>query len=210
MKTHVSYSTPGILQFIKALLVVLVMVMLVSCAGGPQQRSDGQPAAQKKYTEADVDSDLQDDFQQALTHLKNAEYQQAIDILLKMVEKEQRFTAPFVNLGMAYAKQGDNKLAEENLRRALDIDLGHAVANNELGLIYRKQGRFEDARKAYENALAVHPEYLPARKNLGILCEIYLRDLNCALEQFEQYQQYVPDDKTVNIWVVDLKRRLGQ
>ena len=101
------------------------------------------------------------------------------------------------------------KLAEENLRKALDIDLGHPVANNELGLIYRKAGRFDDARKAYENALVVHPEYLPARKNLGILCEIYLRDLKCALDQYEQYQGYVPDDKTVNIWIADLKRRMG-
>ena len=189
---------------------MLMVMVLISCAGGPPTKSDRGKTSMPQYSEADVDSDIQDDFQQALAHLRQSEYDRAIEILSGLVEKEQRFPAPFVNLGMAYAKKGNNRLAEENLRKALDIDLGHAVANNELGLLYRKQGRFDDARQAYENALAVHPEYLPALKNLGILCEIYLRDLNCALEQFEQYQQHVPDDKTVNIWVVDLKRRLGQ
>ena len=184
-------------------------MLLMSCAGVPTQKV-GQPREQKTYTAADIDSDIMEEFEEALSLLKEQEYDRAIGILNGIVEKEQRFAAPYVNLGMAYVKKGDNKLAEENLRKALDIDLGHAVANNELGLIYRKAGRFDESRKAYENAILVHPDYLPARKNLGILCEIYLRDLNCALEQFEQYLQYVPDDKTVSIWVADLKRRVGR
>lgn len=189
---------------------VLLALLLAACAGGPPTKDASRPAQQEVYTAADIDSDIQEDFQRAVAFLKDGKYDSAIEILRSVIEREQRFAAPFVNLGMAYIKQGDKKQAEENLRKALDIDLGHPVANNELGLLYRKEGRFEDARKAYENALVGHPDYLPARKNLGILCEIYLRDLNCALEHFEQYQKYVPDDKAVNIWVVDLQRRLGQ
>ncbi|MDQ1363043.1 MAG: hypothetical protein QG652_903, partial [Pseudomonadota bacterium] len=44
----------------------------------------------------------------------------------------------------------------------------------------------------------------------GILCEIYLRDVDCALQQYERYLEYVPDDKTVTIWIADIKRRAGQ
>lgn len=190
--------------------VCLLTMFLAACAGGPAKEDGAEVAPGKTYTQADVDSDVQQLFDQALGYLKQEKYDQAIELLEPLVEKEQRFAAPFVNLGMAYIKKGDTEKAEKYLRKALEIDLGHPVANNELGLIYRKQGRFEDARKAYENALAVHPNYLPALKNLGILCEIYLRDLACALEQFEKYQEYVPDDKTINIWVVDLRRRVGQ
>jgi len=129
--------------------VLLLAAMLMSCAGGPAQKSDQQTPQQKTYTDADIDSDIREEFQQALSLLKDKDYGQAIEILKAVVAKEQRFPAPFVNLGMAYAKHGDNKLAEENLHKALDLDLGHAVANNELGLLYRKQGRFDDARKAY-------------------------------------------------------------
>jgi len=47
-------------------------------------------------------------------------------------------------------------------------------------------------------------------KNLGILCEIYMRDLPCALEQYEHYLELIPDDKTMNIWVSDVSRRAGK
>ena len=54
------------------------------------------------------------------------------------------------------------------------------------------------------------PEYLPAIKNLGILCDIYLHDMDCALKQYERFLEYVPDDKTVAIWVADIKRKAGR
>ena len=186
----------------------MMSVFLISCVVAPT--NNGQTSQETALTASDIDDDIQDEFNQALSHLKSNQYDEAIDVLTRLLEKEQRFAAPYVNLGMAYIKKENNQQAEEVFHKALKIDLGHPVANNELGLLYRKTGRFDEARKAYENALAVHPDYLPARKNLGILCEIYLRDLNCALEQFEQYQKYSPDDKTINIWVSDLKRRVGQ
>ena len=210
MNTVITHRLTNIERSLPGMLSVLLALALVSCGGAPTTRPEATTVEQTKLTVADIDSDTQEAFDEALGLLKEEKYDAAISLLNQLVENEQRFAAPYVNLGMAYLKKDERKLAEENLRKALDIDLGHPVANNELGLLYRKQGRFDEARKAYQNALIVHPDYLPARKNLGILCEIYLRDLNCALEQFEQYQEYVPDDKTVNIWVADLKRRLGQ
>ena len=193
----------------KSLLLIVLSMVLLSCATGPVDKT-GQAKAKPVVSLSDVDSDVIDDFDRALSFLKEGEFDKAIEILDRIVSSEQRFAAPYVNLGMAHIKKGDNKLGEENLRKALDIDLGHPVANNELGMLYRKAGRFDDAKKAYENALIVHPEYLPARRNLGILCEIYLRDLNCALQQYEKYQENAPDDKDINIWVTDLRNRLGQ
>ncbi len=204
MKLYIPY-----INKISSLVVALIMLLsLMSCVVAPV--GDEVPGAVPKLTAADIDDDTQEEFDQALSYLKSDEYDKAIEVLQKLLEREKRFAAPYVNLGMAYLKKEDNKQAEEALHKALAIDLGHPVANNELGLLYRKLGRFDDAKKAYENALTVYPDYLPARKNLGILCEIYLRDLNCALEHFEQYQKYSPDDKTVNIWVTDLRRRVGR
>ena len=186
------------------LAALLTIVMLASCAIEPSRKTGGE-----KQVVVSVDSDVQQLFDQAVQALNRDEYDNAITLLNTVIEREQRLTAPYINLAMAYRKRGDDTLAEENLMKALDLDLAHPVANNELGLLYRKLGRFADARKAYTNALTEHPDYLPVIKNLGILCDLYMRDLQCALEQFESYQDQAPDDKTIQIWIADLKRRIG-
>lgn len=192
-------------------LVMVVLAPLFSCATTPDKPvADSQPVRERVAPALQVDSSVQAQFDQSLALLKSGDYDAAINLLNNVVSVEQRLAAPYVNLGMAYARKNDHVHAEEYLRKAVDIDLGHPVANNELGMLYRKLGRFDDARHAYENALAPHPEYLPARRNLGILCEIYLRDVDCALQQYERYLEYVPDDKTVTIWIADIKRRAGQ
>jgi len=161
-----------------------------------------------KAKDVEVSADVQREFDQALTLLHQEQYDAAISVLSSVVEREQRLAAPYINLAMAYRHKGEDKLAEENLLKALAIDNTQPVANNELGIIYRKQGRFDDAKKAYTTALSGHPDYLPVIKNLGILCDIYMRDPQCALEQFEKYQQQMPEDKTIEVWIADLKARM--
>ena len=89
------------------------------------------------------------------------------------------------------------------------MNAAHPVAYNELGLIYRKQGRFASARESYEKSIAAFPSYHLARRNLGILCDIYLRDLACALASYEAYLAAVPDDAQAAIWIADVHRRMG-
>lgn len=186
--------------------LLLMVFLLASCGSQPAN----QAGATQPVGDLRVDSSVEEKFDKAIVALNAGEYDPAINLLTEVIASEQRIAAPYVNLGMAYARKGDTKRAEEYLRKAVDIDLSHPMANNELGMLYRKLGRFDDARHAYDNALAAHPEYLPAIKNLGILCDIYLRDPNCALRQYEHFLEYVPDDKTVSIWVADIKRRAGQ
>lgn len=192
-----------------SILGILLCALLLSSCVRDVKESTGSDT--KKVREIiDVDSDLEDAFHEALTHLKAQEYKQAIVLLENIIEQEQRLVAPFVNLGMAYELDGDVKQAEKYFRGAVSVDLTHPVANNQLGQLYRKLGRFDDARKAYSNALTEYPDYLPVIKNLGILCELYIRDLPCALEQYQHYQNLQPDDKTMKIWISDLSNRMGK
>ena len=198
------------LDLLARLMCCLAFILLASCAGEVRQDADlGQPT-RTEVEYVDVDSDIEEDFSRAVTLMQQDKYAQAIEVLETVVEREKRLPAPFVNLGIAHNKLGNDKKAEENLIRALKLDINHAVANNELGLLYRRKGKFNAAKTAYQNALVKHPEYVPAIRNLGILCDLYLHDYDCALEQFESYQELVPDDKNAAIWVADVKRRLGQ
>ncbi|MCW8956912.1 MAG: tetratricopeptide repeat protein [Gammaproteobacteria bacterium] len=187
------------------LLLLLSLLSLAACAGGPTKKSGAG-----RVIVHDINEDVNDDFERAVVMLNNKEYDKAITMLKSVVDREKRVPAPYVNLGMAYVFKGDNKQAEEYFHQALKLELGHPEANNELGQLYRKSGRFREARKAYRNALADNPDYLPVIRNLGILCEIYMHDMKCALEQFEEYLNYSPDDEKVKIWVTDLKQRLGR
>lgn len=190
-------------QCIAQVIVMCFLAVTGGCATQP-----GTTSAGKKSQDVVVSSDVQKTFDQALQLLEEKQYDTAITLLISVVEREKRLTAPYINLAMAYRHKGDDKLAEENLLKALAIDNTQPVANNELGIIYRKQGRFSDAKKVYITALSEYPDYLPVIKNLGILCDIYMRDPQCALEQFEKYQQQVPDDKTIKVWIADLKTRM--
>ena len=187
----------------------LLCVFLFSCAGG-DLRQGYDNGMNKKLIHVDVDSDVELDFKNAIVLMQQEEYKQAIDVLKTVIEREQRLPAPYVNIAIAYNRLDESKEAELNLIKALKLDIGHPVANNELGLLYRKAGKFKAARTAYENAINKHPDYLPAKRNLGILCDLYMHDFECALEQFEDYLELRPDDKTAAIWVADVKRRGGQ
>lgn len=194
------------MSVLKFLIVGSFFISLLSCvmeATKPSLKDESS-----KYEFIEVDSDVEDDFNAALSHLKDEEYDDAIRLLELVISQETRVPAPYVNLGMAYAKKGDVTNAEKYLLLALAIDLTHPVANNQLGLLYRKKGQFDDAKKAYTNALTKHPDYLPVVKNLGILCDLYIRDFPCALQQYEHYLSLQPDNKTMKIWVADLSRRI--
>jgi len=196
------------LRMSKNALLLLATVFLFSCAGGEIKDAGDVADIQKKVSYVAVDSDVNLDFNKAVDLMQKEHFAQAVPVLKSVIEREKRLPAPYVNIAIAYNKLGDKKAAEENLISALKLDIGHPVANNELGLLYRKSGKFNAARTAYENAIKKHPEYLPAIRNLGVLCDLYLHDFNCALEQFENYLELSPDDKTVAIWVADVKRRL--
>ena len=184
------------------LMMLCILAVFSGCAT--------QPGATSRYKNENIDvsSEVQKEFDQALGLLQQEQYDAAISVLNSVIEKEKRLTAPYINLAMAYRNKGEDKLAEENLLKALEIDKAQPVASNELGILYRKQGRFADAKQVYTTALSEYPDYLPVIKNLGILCDIYMRDPQCALEQFEKYRKQVPDDKTVEIWIADLKTRM--
>ena len=151
------------------------------------------------------------DFSAAMAAIKIEEYDKAIKLLNKVIAQISNTPAnnpvPYINLALVYKKMQNLALAEENLKRAIQIDPDHPVANNEYALLYRNTGRFAEAKQVYERMLERYPNFLLARKNLGILCDLYMKDYQCALKHYVIYSAARPDDETVKIWIADLKAK---
>lgn len=206
----------SVLKTGRNLALMFGCLLLFSCAGGqlPQAVEKVTRVKVSKPVEAlayiELEAGINSDFQQAVVLMNSGENALAIKMLESVINREQRLIAPFINIAIAYRKTGDTGQAEENLIKALKINPLHPVVNNELGLIYRKAGEFSKARAAYQKVIANYPEFAPAKRNLGVLCDLYLRDFECALEQFENYLALNPDDKNVPIWIADVKLRAGR
>ena len=91
-----------------------------------------------------MDAEIRGEFNKAVTLLNEEKYPEAIASLKAVTGKTSKFSAPYINLGIAYARTGEMDKAEESLKKALEINGRHPVASNELGLVYRKTGRYQD------------------------------------------------------------------
>lgn len=157
-----------------------------------------------------VSGDARAEYDSALQLLAQGRYEQGIARLNAVVEKAPDVAAPYINLGIAYERTGDLAHAEESLKKAAALSPSHPVVYDELGLVYRQAGRFAEARASYEKSLEIHSGFHLAHRNLGILCDIYLNDLPCALTHYEAYGRAEPEDKEVVKWIADIRSRLGR
>ena len=190
------------------------MTILAGCATtGTSKRTPARIDLQEEVgftitEEVRISSAARSDYERALALLQSGERAQGIGILEKVVADSPELSAPRIDLGIAYHQAGDLEKAEATLTEALKINPSHPIAHNELGIVYRKTGRFAEARKSYEAALDVYSGYHFARRNLAVLCDLYLADLECARENYEAYMQTVPGDDEATIWIADLENRM--
>ena len=108
-------------------------------------------------------SSAQDTKEKPDTKVKNAESVEKGD---RGKSKEQ------VQFGINVAQ---NNLWHEALYRwqqAVKLDPSYAAAWNNLAIAYEHDGKFEDAKKAYEQALTLDPKNLMIRQNYDLFKEI--------------------------------------
>jgi Flp pilus assembly protein TadD len=77
-----------------------------------------------------------------------------------------------VEFGIKVAQNGLWKEAAYRWEKAVQIDPTYAAAWNNLAIGYEHEGRFDDARKAYEQAIKLDPKNLLIRQNYDLFKEI--------------------------------------
>ncbi|MFV1997961.1 MAG: tetratricopeptide repeat protein [Acidiferrobacterales bacterium] len=184
------------------LVAVLTLALLLNACGSTPTTISGAVTPRTEFN--------QQDYEAALELMKKKKYTSAIVLLETIVRDDTKRVGPFINLGIAYKELGKFDDSKRALITATQVDRSSAIAFNELGLVYRKLGEFTSAKKAYMKSIDNNSRYSLPYRNLGILCDIYLQDMSCAIRNYKKYQSLTRSkDKKVELWIVDLKRRMG-
>ncbi len=204
-------------RMISAALLVAAASIITACNSTPTRQTVATPARIEitdsfGFTiteESRISGDIRSDYDRALDLLGSGRLDEGTALLESVVEQSPELSAPRIDLAIAYRNQGDLAAAETHLEQALGVNPNHPIALNELGIIYRETARFAEAKRSYESALAVYPGYHYARRNLAVLCDLYLDDLGCARENYEAYMATVHSDEEASMWLKNVRFRMG-
>jgi tetratricopeptide (TPR) repeat protein len=201
------------------LMLLTAALLLSACGGGtkpdaePRQEVIGAAASNSGTGGAVIERAEVSDlalamFEQATAVMASGDF---LDAELRFKEFLLRYPAypgAHVNLAIIHINNDNDAAAQASIDAALALNPAHPAALNQQGMLFRKNGKFIEAEAAYLKAVTASPNYALAHYNLGVLNELYLQRLDTALQHFEQYQSLVGEDKQVEKWIADLRRRV--
>ena len=195
---------------------LVALLVLAGCAsGGPAKVPDSRAAssqgdvAKGGQPELAIPPQVRTLYEQAASAMAAGDFVDAELRFKEFLLQYPNYPGAYVNLAIIHANNENNAAARSALDAALAINPSHPAALNQLGMLLRRNGNFLEAEAAYLKAVTVKPDYALAHYNLGVLNELYLQRLDVALQHFEAYQALVGEDKQVEKWIADLRRRVA-
>ena len=196
---------------------LLAAMLLLSACGGSDTKPDAGQQQEMADAKANVPAQIQRDvpaqaltmFEQATSVMAAGDYLDAELRFKEFLLRYPDYPGAHVNLAIIHVNNGNGAAAQASIDAALALNPGYAPALNQQGMLFRKTGNFIEAESAYLKAVTASPEYALAHYNLGVLNELYFQRLDIALQHFEQYQSLVGEDKQVEKWIADLRRRVA-
>ncbi len=193
-------------------LQALVLVGIIAgCAssGPPTGSRDTVAGAADEVGETAIPARALTLFEQATAIMAAGDFLDAELRFKEFLLQYPTYPGAHVNLAIIHVNNGDDVAAAQSIDAALAIDPEYAPALNQKGMLLRRNGKFFEAEAAYLKAVTSNPDYALAHYNLGVLNELYLQRLDVALQHFESYQGLVGNDRQVEKWIADLRRRVA-
>lgn len=121
----------------------------------------------------------------AYINADNPDYKKAIAVLNKAIEKDDKNAQAYLSLGDAYVGDTNYNEAYKAYRNAFTLDNSVLRAKLQLGVITKNtRAAFPEAVKAFENILAIDPNYGPAYRELA---ETYAMWANTDASKYDAY-----------------------
>lgn len=180
-----------------------------------------------KEKQAKLSSGQLRDVQSAINQLANAEPDQALVAVQKVIDDPGFIASPntavWVLRGDVYRAKGQNEKAIIDYETALKLVGSNYQAHNRLGLIYRDAGKFDLAKAHYTQAIDAWPGNADSYRNRGILYDLYVGDKAAALDDYKIYKalldfqiqsvdaapkSLVKEQKLASQWILDIERQI--
>lgn len=144
--------------------------------------------------------------------IKTRKQESTFSRLQDKLKKEKGTAEEYYELGSLYL---DKKLFVQSitlLQKALKADKqlpaeNQALIHNAMGYAYFAQEQYDIAIRQYKEALKLYPEYVIAFNNLGNVYE-KKQMITKAVETYKEALEYEPENKTANLRVKSLEKRL--
>lgn len=188
--------------------IVLAAVVLAGCAvqpGGSGMSGDGSVGDSESRERARVFTDL------GAAYFARAQYKVALDELRKAILADSRFGPAYNIYGLIYMELAEDRLAEENFLRAIELDRNDSDARNNLGRFLCSRGRYDEGleqfRLALRNPLYRQPEL--AMANAGECAEMK-GDLALADANLTRSLKLQPDNPATVLKLAGFHFRQGR
>lgn len=180
--------------------------------GEPDQADEQveRPTASTAETEPDAKTELlgstRKTFLKADTHFSRNELDEALPLLLAVIDADPSHLDAHHKLGLLFMKKGEFSQAELYFSQLVNLKQDPIYFSN-LGAALYQQQRLVEAAEAYENAIALDDK---RAERLQSLAQVYyeLGDDEKALHYFERAARRKPKDTDLKLILADYYERL--
>ena len=147
-------------------LAHLVLALLVAACAQPGVEPEG-PAAQPRTASDQTDADRRAAVRLELAggYFSRGQYETALDEIKLALVARPDLGAAYNLRGLIYGSMGQNELADESFRRAIQIDARDADAMHNYAWFHCQNGSYTQAESWFTRALAV-PQYRGTARTL--------------------------------------------
>lgn len=199
-------------QLCKYIVSLVLLAQLSGCmtkqVKEPMEVVPETPVVMKPINEADKPR-----MQQLEILMQGEDAQKAEQLALALLQEYPNNAGLHINLGALDIRLGQFELALQHLTTGCKLAPENIHCSLFKGQALLGLARYEDAEKAYQQALEIDEQSLYAHYGLGVIYDLYLLDYAKAGKHYQAFldgaddETSVEDVKRVKIWKRLLKRK---
>ena len=222
----------------RGVIVVLCIATLSACSSLPNKddnQKDSKVVSQKASAKSDdslqqadrevskssvsvsdpmadikINSEVRKSYSQVAKLVSSENYDQAIDLLNSVQVSYPQLSGPAYQKARIFYSQEKYEQALVQIEESLKLNQRNYYAFELKGIVLRAMGDFKNSKQAYIKGIELYPNYPNIHLNLGVLADIYLRELPLAVSHYQKYMDLTDNkDKKVSNWLVEIKRRIN-